>query len=323
MLQIFYYIYQSNSRYVPEEIQTTGFRFLDYLFLMQDDLRKYIRSFLNESLSDERDLDKLANIILKYVAEKLVKKDGHLVFKKGEEDIYEIYSPDFDIYKYTLDLNGISENIKNWVETNGLRIIFSSDAEPSYKGAYDTPKTIYLYYQRNASYLKDIWDMMNNRYIQIGSTTPIKPEATDLYIKLYYPFHSTLLHELRHAYDDYRSNRKYLKTKRWEKHKKHLDTLTPLNPESEESIKQHSEKEKSYLRLAHEINARFSQAIAKTHFDQLTDDWESKVKRPFDDVLKDFKYKFDNWRHLTPKMQQWITKRLYKYWDEHEVQPLS
>lgn len=290
---------------------------------MYGDLRKYISFLLKESLSDEKYLDKLSNVILKYIAEQLLKKNGHLVYKKTDENIYQIYAPDFDIYKYTLDLEGFPENIKNWIETNGLRIIFAREEDGSTKGSFKSPKTIYLNYKPDESFLKDIWEMVNGTYAYLGSGTPIKTEVTDIYIKLFYKFHSTLLHELRHAFDDYRSKGNYLNTKRWEKYKIKSDTLEPFNPESEQSVKQHSEKHKSYLKLAHEINARFSQALAKVRFDKFDDNWEIKSKKPFNEVLKDFKYEFENWRVLTPKMQQWITKRLYKYWDEHQPEQLE
>lgn len=304
-----------------EEIQTTGNRFLYYLFLMKNDLKKYVFSYLKESLSDERYLDKLSNLILKHIAEQILKKNGHLVYKKDDKDIYQIYPPDFDIYKYTLNLEEFPENIKNWIENQGLRIIMArdEDEDDNVKGSYKTPKTIFLYYSESSSFLKDIWEMSNEKYIPYGSNVPIKTNSIDIYSKLYYAFHSTLLHELRHAFDDFRSKRKYLNTKRWAKYYDKYYILSSFDANSEESIKKHTNKVQSYLRLPHEINARFSQALAKTHFDKLSDDWESKFKKPFEDVLKDFKYNFEQWRTLTPKMQQWITKRLYKYWDEHVV----
>lgn len=290
---------------------------------MYNDLRKNIGFYLKESLSEERYLDNLSNMILKHIAEQILNKNGHLVYKKTYEDDgathYQIYSPDFDIYKYTLELDGFPENIKNWIEHQGIRIIMSLREKSSIKGYYKSPKTIYLCYNSQDSFLKDIWEMQNKKYISFGSTVPQESTSTDIYVKLYFPFHSTLLHELRHAFDDYRSKGNYLNTKRWEKYKIKSDALEPFNPESEQSVKQHSEKHKSYLKLAHEINARFSQALAKVRFDKFDDNWEHKSKKPFNEVLKDFKYEFENWRILTPKMQQWITKRLYKYWDEHEV----
>lgn len=301
----------------PVEIQ--AFFFILFIF-MQDNLRNYVRCFLKESLADERYLDKLANLILKHIATKLLERDGSLVYKQQDENTYQVYPGDFDIYKYTLDLDGFPENIKNLIERQGLRIFLSLQEDGDTKGSYATPRTIYLYYNPKDSYLKDIWELINGKYIGIGSTSPIKANSTDVYVKLFYLFHSTLLHELRHAFDDFRSKRKYLNTKRWEKHQKKVLSLSPFNPESEESIQQHSAKNVSYLRLAHEINARFSQAMAKVRFDKYSDDWETKYKKPFDEVYKDFKYEFENWRNLTPKMQQWITKRLYKYWDEHETQ---
>lgn len=304
-------------------------KILEDSILMESEnkLRKSIGLYLTESLTDEKFLNKLSNDILKHIAEVFLKKEKHLIWKRTEEDgsnSYNIYAPDFDIYKYTLDLGSYPENIKDWIENNGLRIIFTTyDKQTNFLGSYKSPKTIYLSYESNSSVLEDLWLMIQGKYISFGDQI-LNTKATDIYIKLFYKYHSTLLHELRHAFDDYRSKRKYLNTKRWfnhlEKHSDALENLNNSNIDPDKLFKLKSNNYKSYLKLAHEINARFSQALSKIHFDKFIDDsWEIKEKKLFEEVLKDFKYQFENWRLLTPKMQQWITKRLYKYWDEHTI----
>ena len=53
---------------------------------MYNDLRKNIGFYLKESLSEERYLDNLSNMILKHIAEQILNKNGHLVYKKTYEN---------------------------------------------------------------------------------------------------------------------------------------------------------------------------------------------------------------------------------------------
>jgi hypothetical protein len=92
---------------------------------------------------------------------------------------------------------------------------------------------------------------------------------------------STLLHELVHAYDDYRSNGKF------------SETIKSKDDIAESPLK--------YQNSKHEIDARFNQAILKTTFKEWIDvDEDGFIYEllPFEKCLKSFRSNFFNYRIL-------------------------
>ena len=132
----------------------------------------------------------------------------------------------------------------------------------------------------------------------------------------------TILHELQHAYDDYRSLRKFIETKRFDKFVK-LDrpenTLVASGVTTKEDIQNKLKKLRntrvhwtnSYTRLPHEKSAFFVQTIKKTDF---FIDEKKLILKDIRTVWEEFKHNYQNWFSLTPKMQKDVMRKFSQYY---------
>lgn len=287
------------------------------------EIRRFVRDLIKEGLEDEKSLNNLTTLMLKYIAEELFKKQRSKIYTQTESDgkkRFVLYEGDFNFYKGVLDLSSLPEVFQRWIEENNISVYLTSSEKKmtdstTSKGWYVRPHSIFLVYEMDD--LLDIYLMLNGKYMLFDK--PMEPKSDDIYFKLYYKFHDTLLHELRHAYDDYRSGGKYLNSKRWNKFQNKFVNYS----KEEKTLEKDADMFLSYWRLPHEINARMTQAINKIHFDKFKDNsYTEAYKKPFDEVYKDFKYRFEGWKQLTDIMKKNITKRLYKYWSDYKVPEL-
>lgn len=115
-------------------------------------------------------------------------------------------------------------------------------------------------------------------------------------------YRRTLIHELQHAYDDFRSSGKYRDNPKSEKY---YSKYNPLNPSY--SPEQFAE----YYGLPHEYWARFSDTIS---------DMRSIAAKSFAEVAKDFKLKVSGWENIDSDGQRRLMRALYKMWDEMRSQ---
>ena len=130
-------------------------------------------------------------------------------------------------------------------------------------------------------------------------------------------FKSTFIHELQHAYDDFRSDTKGFNTKEFIKYQKDVE------------IQQKKDKKefadnlyKDYLNLPHEIWARFTQAIDSTNFikmdmnNDLTDIWYEMY--PIHDVMKSFKSNFHGFQLIPLKTQKRLYRKASQFWHKEQ-----
>jgi len=103
----------------------------------------------------------------------------------------------------------------------------------------------------------------------------------------------TLVHELQHAYDWWRSNGKYNSDKKSKKYYQG-DTEAPLSPE----------QKKLYYQLPPEYWARFSETIYKID-----------KRLPFEAFYEVFQKKFRGWDVLSPNDLKRLKKAIWGYWD--------
>lgn len=109
-------------------------------------------------------------------------------------------------------------------------------------------------------------------------------------------FRSTLVHELQHAYDHFRSNGKYANDKKSKKYYKNYNVLN-----DDMSHKKFLE----YVKLPHEYWARFAQFISDRYY----------FKEDFKTLLLHFKESSRIKYYLLPdKDKKILIKALYKYW---------
>jgi hypothetical protein len=114
----------------------------------------------------------------------------------------------------------------------------------------------------------------------------------------------TIAHELQHAYDSWRSKRMYVANKTVAKYRAdYPDENAPITPQ----------QYKDYLRLPHEINARFTETIKNLKLIVKNSDGSFDMV-PFDKLKKEFEIKFEGFNVIKPKMASSLIKRLYTYY---------
>jgi hypothetical protein len=118
----------------------------------------------------------------------------------------------------------------------------------------------------------------------------------------------TLVHELRHAYDDYASSGKY--TISSQAYTAAVDRRSATaDPSDEKRIRAH----RSYLLQPHEISARYTQATG-TIWPFLHGAWT--------DYFAKFKEAFDGWQDMPPNVRMRLIRRLGAEWtNAHDKRP--
>lgn len=128
-------------------------------------------------------------------------------------------------------------------------------------------------------------------------------------------FESALLHELQHAYDDWRSNGKALaQSDEYVDLSKRVTVIKKAYKELSEEDKQLINKyRKLYYNLKHEVDARFTEAIKKTSFYQwLPDDNFNMEAVPYNKCLETFTNNFEHYNMLKPSEKNRVIKRFSK-----------
>lgn len=141
---------------------------------------------------------------------------------------------------------------------------------------------------------------------------------------IYDDYKVSILHELQHAYDDWRSNGEAIKepdgfiASRDKDRELMSKGIENLKEEEREFVGKHYKK---YLNLKFEVDARFTTAIEKTSFYDL--DWdltdkynkEVYVIKPFDEVKRKFKSSIHEFRFLTEKEKWRVLRKLGQFYE--------
>lgn len=176
---------------------------------------------------------------------------------------------------------------------------------------YDTTKQRFITLFYNEYLTEKLKDKYNQNQLN---------NEGDIYFTFYYEFASTLEHELQHAYDDFRSKTNIFYNKRFDKYnsKYHLPSGKEVQINDPDM---QSKKHVDYLKLQHEIEARFTQAVSKTRFSSgdfaETPDGTAYIHykmKPLADVLKSFRHDFGGWLAMTDKVKKNLYRRVSQYW---------
>ena len=125
-------------------------------------------------------------------------------------------------------------------------------------------------------------------------------------IFIYTPSLRTIIHELEHAWDFYRSKGKYTKTKSGETYFKEVNRSGENTEERKKHVKE------LYVRSMHELSAFFTAAVAKTDFFYGKDETDFK---PFNVVYDEFKDNFEGWwQHLGEDEKKRVTRKFSQYY---------
>tara|TARA_R110000772_G_scaffold17946_3_gene49947 strand:+ start:112715 stop:114205 length:1491 start_codon:yes stop_codon:yes gene_type:complete len=265
---------------------------------------------IDETYSGQKDLEKLTNSTLTAMAEKLVKTRKEYD-ESGREDI-----PVWNVPTIFAPRDGEWEEISDFI--NSVRILVKPVTNPI-GGSESTKGQVtaeYIHSQKILLYLnQESLNKVNKVLFKEGVV------AYDVYFELYYIFYTTLLHELQHTYDIWRSKGNAINK---QSTKKYSDSQTKykeirskvranLTPHELQAAGNH---EKRYLNLPHEINARFTQALHNLTLVSLDWDTFDDIKAPWEEVYREFKSKFVGWRFLGDKNKRRLTQRVAKMYQE-------
>lgn len=290
-----------------------------------DQIRKIIREavakVIEEDYSSIKEIKDLANQILIFAGKVNSEYVNRQFSESNNESMIYLYPVKLiDVYQENAKL---FTSLGNFITNSNVMIQFIVTRKEngtlgnygfSAEKEFDTTRSrsIRLFYGKSMS--EKLWKDKNEYRVVDGK---------DLYFTFWYAFHSTLEHELQHAYDDYRSNSHVFLTKGYEKFVNKYSTENAAEIDSD-FIKS-SEKNKQYLRLQHEINARFTQAINNIHF---TDsDFRETIEgvpyltytmKPIEKLLRDFKYEFSGWNAMTDKTKKNLYRKVSQYWHKEQ-----
>ncbi len=261
-----------------------------------------------------------------------IRKLADDVLKKIAADNYpSIQKTNYFQYLYGTNLRYVDSagyhDLEKFIRESNINILFEpnddSDIESGTvrKGSYTqlrvknkaefNPKSerdISVHYDYNE--LKESIDSMINEKDKQGRLFSV----SDIYAKLYNRFYSTLVHEIQHAYDDYRSGGMAYQTKQY------INYLKKYEPQIKDNIIQSQvddfEKYKAYLNLPHEIWARFSQTIHELQFYDVDFGTHSFIYKmiPMNEVIKRFAYKFNGYRVLSDDMKKKLIRKIAQFW---------
>lgn len=121
---------------------------------------------------------------------------------------------------------------------------------------------------------------------------------------------STFIHELQHCYDHWRSKGKYTS-----------DTKSKEFYKNTNKITNDTDSYTKYLRLHHEINARFSQAMANVRMVEINynkkfpdQPMRYQYMVPPHEFISSFKINFLGYNSMTPKQQKYLLRRATQYY---------
>lgn len=241
---------------------------------------KYLKLF--ETYNSNKELTKLCKEILNLMSD--------LYYKFGDNELPVIELQDINYNNYIEIKDFIKNNPKLQIFIDSeflLKVGCDNKTDAMYMTTTDGDKVICLKTTYNTM------EVLNKYSI-----------STDTYYFMETSYTSSLLHELVHAYDDYRSKGLY---------KGKFKGLTSMNVIEDSPLK--------YSNSKHEVDARFNQAIQKTKLKDWTDVDEEGILYdllPFEVCLKSFRRNFLNYHVLPKREKKRIDSMFAKYYIKYK-----
>jgi hypothetical protein len=277
---------------------------------------------INETYKSVQELKKLTDDILYKAAE----NNYPAYYRKGAfEYIYSVNLDAMDSTRYgeigkfvdglnvTVYFTPYKQGDPNATsKTKGYYVSPSTEKKSSFNPKY--PREINVNY--NYDEMKNAIDGMIRDKNEEGKNFNV----TDIYSKFSPRLHLTLLHELQHAYDEYRSGGMNFQSKQYLSHLKKYPDKAAADTKMEELAE--LSKFKSYSNLPHEVWARFTQAVTNISF--FTVDMDASENyfiykmNPLQDVVKRFTWTFENYKLLPEKMKWTLIKRVSQFWHQEQ-----
>lgn len=263
-------------------------------------LIKSMRIIVNESILQEgypeiQELNAIANEIILEFARLNSYLIPHLLDKEINYDSI-VLEEDFT---HTGEIKGEFPKLQKFLD-KPIIIVFVTNI-PNKLGSYESGRVqkVIRINNHNDIFLEELKDTIVDvkNYLGEHGGELNRNESEDLLGRcLRVAFKSTLVHELRHAYDDFISNSKFITDK---KSKKYYEKYG----DNGENEKMSPEQRQIYLTLPHEYWVRFTQAVLGV---SIWDDFD-KVKKVFIRLIK-------GWDLLSLKHQKRLLKALWLYY---------
>lgn len=119
----------------------------------------------------------------------------------------------------------------------------------------------------------------------------------------------SMVHELQHAYDDYRSGGDHTDEEDRDITQQIVDLAKNIGPDDEIDQETSEHLHNLYISLPYEVWARFAEVVSIMEEDGLFED-----SSDFNDVMKSFKEQMEGFDIISERMRKRITKALYKFW---------
>lgn len=270
------------------------------------DINSIIREefLLYEGYEEERELNLLVEGIIDYFAER---NSYHIIddiISKGES--YPNIEFDYDREGILYMLNDFLryERLVSFIRYGGIYVQFARGMKS--KGYYiNKRKTIYLNYDINENEFLRLIEHGISVFKKNG--IDVLNRAQKFYLlkqAIEMVFSETILHELRHAYDDFRSGGKFISDK------KSIKYYTKKKNKTQSNEDEMTEKDwREYYNLPHEYWARFSTYLRKVrniNYNSIT----------FNDLYNNFKDFFVGYDVLNNKDKKRLINALYKHWGD-------
>ncbi len=280
-----------------------------------------------ESFTSQREIEKLATIIIDKVSEKTLidaNKDKEFYSKNGDQGIkrthinslasvylqYDFTSEDIEKFTY---LNRFISEYKLRVN---LKFAKEDDDMYSDKGSFGSDTyyqsdnvLVYVPYENKVSLNNDF----DNGKIDESDDIKYSIWSQDMF--------STLIHELKHAYDTWASDGKIRK-----KSNKYLDDSrkskdikrgTNISSDDENFL---DNQHKKYMNLPIEIYARFVQTAREVLAYKMNMDTRKREMLTFDEYFNKFTNSFEGWNGLTINFKKRLTKKIRRFYSEQKTE---
>jgi hypothetical protein len=253
---------------------------------------------LYESFQSQKDLEHLAHTLLNFIAESTVQKLESNIHKirDFESVFFKQLNPDAfgSLSQFIKDFNNIEIHIITEKEFREYSIGI---------GCYlRTKNEDGTNHQRMILIVEDNYALQKaNEYVEKWNYDNTEDVVQQITERLWATYKTTLIHELQHAHDDWRSNGKYDHTPR--EHRANQAEYEKLAAKKLDDLKEeerefHDNHYIEYLNLGYEVDARFTAAVANINFAEWDIDKSFEINKdvyvlkPFSEVLRQFKSNF-------------------------------
>lgn len=291
--------------------------------------------FITENVQSQREIETFAVALIEKWANESIKEmkklrmpeirftdnNGHITYRSRYDDGSEItgtavwnHSPEDWIG--SIHFNDIptagrrwSRSFQNWVKKSNTTVRAVDEHKDGWGGAYGSSyrgegaHSVFLYFDD-----KDLHEF--------ATSTKDKGRVDEIFLrKMMTSRLDVLVHELQHAYDDYRSGGKY------------TDKQKDKDVSTGDIRRNDDEQYEKYLKYSHEVSARYTQVMSVLKKALMTGElknfsYEYYGKNDLERFMKFFKENFGGWDILDADVKKRLLNRAaveYQAWDTPRV----